>query len=109
MEKKADALRVNYMYDGRETKDLKIPPLELYLSDEYKQYKESEYVSIHKVGDIISLNAFYDKPETGPVQNDRTLFAFASFINHHDKANIERLFVTPNLMFVFASEDISVG
>ena len=35
-EKRVEALRLNYLYDGRETKDLKIPPMELFLRDEFK-------------------------------------------------------------------------
>ena len=102
-----EALRLSYLYDGSTKEDLKIPPLEIYVENQYKKFNIPN-VEFEKLNEIIILNSF-TQYEEDTISFTRTLFCFKSFINHSSVSNLIVRFIAKNLVFIFAKDDIPKG
>ena len=75
-----EALRLSYLYDGSKKEELKLPPQEIYVENQYKKLNVPN-IDFKKLNQIIILNSF-TQYEEDTVSFARTLFCFKSFINH---------------------------
>jgi hypothetical protein len=75
-----DALRLNQLYDGSSKEDLKIPPIEMFTKNNYKDYKIADMSTI-QLQKICCFNVFDVTPENESTTCD-ALYAFYSFFNH---------------------------
>ena len=125
--KGVQALRLSYLHDG-EFQDLKIPPIDIFVKNKYKNHKIPE-ISLSQIERIVETNAFVtcsdknlmiDKIQncgkrksrsvTGQKQKTSScLFCLISFINHNDISNIESLNISDDISLLYASKDISRG
>ena len=96
---------MSYLYDDREKGKLEIPPLDIFIKNEYKQYKIPD-LSIQRLHDIVMLNSVIS---TQGLQIINTLFGFKSFFNHHRDSNVKIEPISSNQIFMFVSEDIKEG
>ena len=47
---------MSYLYDGRNKSDLEIPPLDIFVQNEYKKYDIPD-LSVQRLHDIVMLNS----------------------------------------------------
>ena len=101
---------MSYLYHGT-NKDLVIPPLSIFLQNEYKKYKVGE-LPIKRLNSIIHYNRYGDisnEKKKGNQDVTTALFCLKSFINHNRKTNIKIESISSNVIFIFAAEDIQKG
>jgi len=96
---------MSYLYYGQDKQDLKLPPLELYVANRYKQYPKPE-ISNETLKSIIMFNSLCYKAAE---KVSYTLFCFKSLINHNRKSNLQIKYIGPDVALIYAGEDIEVG
>jgi len=87
------AKRLSYLYDGTNFEQLQIPPLSIYVENQYKKYSVSE-ITTEKLNQMMILNSFDNEFKKGEIY--KTLFGLRSFINHSRETNVKIEWISPD-------------
>ena len=97
-----DGLRMSFLYDGNKISSQSLPKIDIFYEHKYKRFQVPN-TKASKLERIIKYNC------TDQENEGCSLFCLKSFINHNRKPNVEVKYVSQNLVFVYAKEDISKG
>ena len=92
---------------GSKTAAPPIPPMEIFVSNKYKQYEPIPDLSQERIDNIIKCNTFgngYTRKASYI-----TMFGFISMINHGKGQNVRNTYIEPCLNIMYADRDIRKG
>ena len=105
-----NAVLLGYLYDGTAASALKIPPIDIFSQNSYKEY-EPKQLTEDDLYRITKFNCFETTKDIGRREQMMmtSLFCFKSMFNHNKQMNIKMVYQRPNLLLIYAIHDITKG